>query len=104
MGKIKNRPHRKWSYNSLHIELPFVRDKLIFDAAPSIKATAWRILARHFKEPGGKGSFQAVKLQRPARTTVCRHSARDMAAMGSIESKHDIDDTQDECLSSCRQL
>jgi len=32
-------------------------------------------------EPGGKGSFQAVKLQRPARTTVCSHSTRDMAAM-----------------------
>jgi hypothetical protein len=55
-------------------------------------------------EPGGKGSFQAVKLQRPARTTVCSHSTRDMAAMGSIESKHDIDDTQDACLSSCGQL
>jgi|GEM_PF-1924648 len=31
-------------------------------------------------EPGGKGSFQTVKLQRPDRTTVCSHSARDMAA------------------------
>ena len=29
-------------------------------------------------EAGGKGSFQAVKLQRPDRTTVCSHSARDM--------------------------
>jgi len=41
----------------------------------------------HVKEVGavsmelsGKGSFQAVKLQRPARTTVCSHSTRDMAA------------------------
>jgi hypothetical protein len=56
------------------------------------------------REPGGKGSFQAVKLQRPARTTVCSHSTRDMAAMGSIESKHDNDDTQDGCLSSYGQL
>ena len=32
-------------------------------------------------EPGGQGSFQAVKLQRPARATVCSHSTRDMAAM-----------------------
>lgn len=31
-------------------------------------------------EPGGQGSFQAVKLQRPARATVCSHSTRDMAA------------------------
>jgi hypothetical protein len=27
-----------------------------------------------------------------------------MSAIGSIESKHDIDDTQDERLSSCEQL
>ena len=40
-------------------------------------------------EVGGKGSFQAVKLQRPARTTVCSHSARDMAAVYSIESEFD---------------
>jgi hypothetical protein len=44
-------------------------------------------------EPGGKGSFQAVKLQRPARTTVCSHSTRDITAIGSIESKHDNNDT-----------
>ena len=25
MGKIKSRQHRKWSYNSLHIQVPFVR-------------------------------------------------------------------------------
>jgi hypothetical protein len=55
-------------------------------------------------EPGGKDSFQAVKLQRPARATVCSHSKRDMAAMCSMESKHDNNDTQDECLSSCVQL
>ncbi len=28
-----------------------------------------------------KGSFQAVKLQRPARATVCSHSTSDMAAV-----------------------
>jgi hypothetical protein len=50
-----------------------------------------------------KGSFQAVKLQRPARTTVCSHSRRDMAAMRSIESKHHPSDAQHECLSSCGQ-
>src|ERR1017187_10347554 len=54
-------------------------------------------------EPSGKGSFQAVKLQRPARATVCSHSTRDMAATRSIESKHDHNDTQDECLSCCEQ-
>ena len=32
-------------------------------------------------EPGGKSSFQTVKLQRPGRTTVSGHSARDVAAM-----------------------
>jgi len=31
-------------------------------------------------KPGGKGSFQSVKLRRPGRTAVCSHSARDMAA------------------------
>jgi hypothetical protein len=45
-------------------------------------------------DSGGKGSFQAVKLQRPARTTVCSHSTRDMTAMRSIESKQDDNDTQ----------
>jgi hypothetical protein len=52
-------------------------------------------------EPSGKGSFQAVKLQRPARTTVCSHSTRDMAAMHSIEN--DNNDTQDEFLSNSEQ-
>ena len=54
-------------------------------------------------EPSGKGSFQAINLQRPARATVCSHSTRDMAAMRSIESEHDHNDTQNECLSSCEQ-
>jgi hypothetical protein len=54
-------------------------------------------------EPSGKGSFQAVKLQRPARTTVCSHSTRDMAAVHSIVSKHHNNDTQDERLSNCEQ-
>ena len=40
-------------------------------------------------EPSGKGSFQAVKLQRSARATVCSHSTRDMAATRSIEPMHD---------------
>jgi hypothetical protein len=35
---------------------------------------------------------------------VCSHSTRDMAAVGSIETKHDIDDSRDGCLSSCGQL
>ena len=43
-------------------------------------------------EPGGPGSFQAVKLQRPAGTTVCSHSTRDMAAMSSIESEWEHND------------
>src|ERR1700683_3133043 len=32
-------------------------------------------------EAGGEGSFQAVKLRRPARATVCSHSARDLATV-----------------------
>jgi hypothetical protein len=40
-------------------------------------------------EPGGKDSFQAVKLQRPARTTVCSHSAKDIVAVFSIKSGFD---------------
>ena len=54
-------------------------------------------------ELGGKGSFQAAKLQRSARTTVCSHSTRDMAAMRSIESNHDHDDIRYECLSTWEQ-
>jgi hypothetical protein len=38
-------------------------------------------------EVGGKGSFQTVKLQRPAPTTVCSHSTKDMTAVYSIESE-----------------
>jgi hypothetical protein len=44
-----------------------------------------RIVAGIAMKPGGKGSFQAVKLQKPTRTTVCSHSQRDMAAIGFIE-------------------
>ena len=55
-------------------------------------------------DAGGQGSFQAVKLQRPARTTVCSHSKMDVAAMRSINSKHDHNDAQHECLSSSEQL
>jgi len=55
-------------------------------------------------EPGGKGSFQAVKLQRPARTTVCSHSAKDMAAVFSIKSGFDHKNIYHEGLFSCEQL
>jgi len=51
-----------------------------------LRAACWRDVSI---ELGGKGSFQAVKLQRAARTTVCSHSTRDMAAMRAIESKQD---------------
>jgi hypothetical protein len=54
-------------------------------------------------EPAAKGSFQAAKLQRSARTTVCSHSTRDVAAMRSIKSQHDDSDTQDDFLSGCGQ-
>ena len=54
-------------------------------------------------ERGGKGIFQACKLQRSARATVCSHSTRDMAAMCSIELKRDHNETQEACLSSCGQ-
>jgi len=33
---------------------------------------------------GGRGSFQAVKLQRPARAAVCSHSARDATASARL--------------------
>ena len=54
-------------------------------------------------EPGGKGSFQAVKLQRPARATVCSHSTKGHGrhAFNLIEDHNN--DTQGECLSSCEQ-
>jgi len=55
-------------------------------------------------EPGGQSSFQAVKLQRPARAIVCSHSTRDMAAMCSIESEREHNDAQGECLSGCVQM
>ena len=42
----------------------------------------WKLVA--------KGSFQAVKLQRSARTTVCSHSTRHMAAMRSIDQSMTI--------------
>jgi hypothetical protein len=45
-------------------------------------------------EQGGSGSFQAVKLQRPDRATVCSHSTRDMAAMSSIKSESEHNDAQ----------
>ena len=35
-------------------------------------------------EPGGKGSFQTVKLQRPGRATVCSHSPKGQAAMVAL--------------------
>jgi hypothetical protein len=54
-------------------------------------------------ELGGKGSFQAFKLQRSARTTVCSHSTRDMAATRSIDSKHENSGARHKCLSSCEQ-
>src|SRR5580658_5552879 len=54
-------------------------------------------------EVGGKGSFQAVKLQRPARTTVCSHSTRDMAAVYSIESGPHHKNAYRERLCSCEQ-
>jgi hypothetical protein len=55
-------------------------------------------------ELGGKGSFQAVKLQRPARATVCSHSTRDMVAICSIVSKQDHEEAQQNCLSVCLQF
>ena len=38
-------------------------------------------------EPGGKDSFQAVKLQRPARTTVCSHSTSDLMSFDETALK-----------------
>jgi hypothetical protein len=61
-----------------------------------------RILARIQRNMAAKDSFQAAKLQRSARTTVCSHSRRDRAAMRSIE-RHSSD-TRKELLSGCGQL
>jgi hypothetical protein len=55
-------------------------------------------------EPGGQGSFQTIKLQRPARATVCSHSPRDMAAMCSIESQRDHNGAHCKRLSGCEQI
>ena len=61
-------------------------------------------MGQHSMGPGGKGGFQAVKLQRPARTTVWSHSARAMAAVHSVYPIAIINDTQDERLYSCEHL
>jgi len=54
-------------------------------------------------ESYGKGSFQAVKLQRPTRTTVCSHPAEGMpTTFHQIHRHHD--DIQDECLSCSEHL
>ena len=47
-------------------------------------ASGSRALFMFLCTPGGRGSFQAVKLQRPARATVCSHSVRDATA--SVDS------------------
>jgi len=64
-----------------------------------LRGACWRDVSI---ELGGKGSFQAVKLQRPARTTVCSHSTRDMAAIFH-QIHHHHDGTRNECLSCCVQ-
>jgi hypothetical protein len=55
-------------------------------------------------EPGSQGGFQAVKLQRPARASVCSRSTRDMAVMCSIESEREHNDAHGRCLSGCVQM
>ena len=65
-----------------------------------LRGACWRDVSI---ELGGKGSFQAVKLQRPARTTVCSHSTRDMAAIFH-QIHHHHDGTRNECLSCCEHL
>jgi hypothetical protein len=50
-------------------------------------------------ECGGVGGFQAVKLQRPTRATVCSHPMKGMAAtFHSIQNDHD--DCEGKFLSS----
>jgi hypothetical protein len=55
-------------------------------------------------EPGAKGSFQSVKLQRPGRTTVCSHSARDMATKVALSPIIIISCAQSAHLCVCEQL
>lgn len=60
--------------------------------------------APSWMESGGKGSFQAVKLQRPARATSCSHSARDMPATPSIEARGHSNGVRFDHLSGCAQF
>ena len=54
---------------------------------PMLTATIFRRRSKgstrafHEKLPGGKGSFQTVKLQRSGWATVCSQSTKDMAAI-----------------------
>ena len=66
-----------------------------------LREGSWRGISM---ESGGKGSFQAAKLQRSAQTAVCSHSTGDMAAMRSIESKQDHKRYSGECLSCCEHI
>jgi hypothetical protein len=55
-------------------------------------------------ELGGKGSVQAAKLQRSARTVGWNRSARDMAAMRSIKLQHEHTYPKNEFLCGCGHL
>ena len=54
-------------------------------------------------ECGGKGSFQALKLQNPTQTTVCSHSADGMP-ITFHKIQHHHDDIQGEYLFRCEHL
>ena len=61
---------------------------------------SWRGISM---EPGGKGSFQAVKLQRPPRAAVCSHSPEGHSRQGSIQSQEHLKKCSVERLSRCGQ-
>jgi hypothetical protein len=54
-------------------------------------------------ECGGEGSFQAIKLQRLTRTTVCSHPEKGMATRFHQLQLH-VDDIEGECLCCFERL
>ena len=75
-----------------------------FTAASYIKAAAQRILARQFNRTRRQGqlpSGQTAKARPDYRVQSLR---KDMAAIRSIESNYNNNDTQDKCLSCCEHL
>ena len=80
-------------------DYPF-RQSELFQVSPSLNSR-WNFERRW--EPGGKGSFQAFKLQRPTRAAVCSHSPEGHSRQGSIQSHEHLKKCSVERLSRCGQ-